>query len=76
MTSSRKTTKPKQIVGIFSNNSGKHTTTKDSFPWKVKIVRVFQLPFQFLTEKINRFLNTGKLVSVTTYGHTYGDLDS
>ena len=40
-----KTTKPKQTVGIFSKNSGKHTTTKESFPSKLKIVQVFKLPF-------------------------------
>ena len=48
MTSNRKTTKPKQTVGIFSNNSGKHTTIKESFPSKLKIVQVFKLPCQFL----------------------------
>ena len=64
MTSNRKTTKPKQTVGIFSKNSGKHTTTKESLPLKLKIVQVFKLPFQFLLKKINRFLNSDKLLSV------------
>ena len=71
MTSKRKTTKPKQTVGIFSKNSGRHTTTKESFPSKLKIVQVFKLPFQFFTEKINRFLNSGKLVSVTDIRRKY-----
>ena len=41
------TTKSKQTVGIFSNNSGKHTTTKESFHWKLKMVHTFKLPFHF-----------------------------
>ena len=45
VTSNHKTTKPKQTVGIFSKNSGKHMTTKESFPLKVKIVQVFKLSF-------------------------------
>ena len=71
MTSNRKTTKPKQTVGIFSKNSGKHTTTKESFPLKLKIAQVFKLSFQFLQKKINRFPNSGKLVSVTDNRRTY-----
>ena len=55
MTSNRKTTKPKQTVGIFSNNSGKHTTIKESFPSKVKIVQVFKLSSQFLLKKLIGF---------------------
>ena len=55
MTSNHKTTKPKQTVGIFLKNSGKHTTTKESFPSKLKIVQVFKLPFQFLLKKLIGF---------------------
>ena len=29
------------------NNSAKHMTTKESFPWNLKIVHTFKLPFQF-----------------------------
>ena len=61
----------KKTVGIFSNNSGKNMTTKESFPSKLKIVQVFKLPFQFLLKKINRFLNSGKLVSVTDIRRKY-----
>ena len=71
MTSNRKTTKPKQTVGIFLKNSGKHTATKESFPSKLKIVQVFKLPFSLFTEKNNRFLNSGKLVSVTDIRRKY-----
>ena len=71
MTSNRKTTKPKQTVGIFSNNSGKHMTTKETFPSKLKIVQVFKLPFQFLLKKISRFLNSGKLLSVIDIRRKY-----
>ena len=70
MTRNRKTTKPKQTVGIFSNNSGKHTTTKESFPSKLKRIQVFKLPFQFLLKNY-RFLNSGKLVSVTDIRRKY-----
>ena len=64
MTSNPNSTKPKQTVGIFSKNSGKHTTTKESFPSKLKIILVF-------SEKINRFLNSGKIVSVTDIRRKY-----
>ena len=57
MTSNRKTTKPKQTLGIFSKNLGKHMTTNESFHSKLKIVQVFKLPFQFLLKKSNRFPN-------------------
>ena len=55
MTSDCKTTKSKQTVGIFSNNSGKHTTTKESFPWKLKIVQVFKIAISIFTEKLIGF---------------------
>ena len=73
MDNNHKTTKPKQRVGIFWKNSGKHTTTKESFPLKqkVKIVQVFKLPFQFLLKKINKFFNSGKLVSITDTHRKY-----
>ena len=72
MTSNHKTTKPKQTVGIFSKNSGKHTTTKESFPLKLKIVQVFKLPFQFLlkkNQKVSQFWL--KVVSVTDIRRKY-----
>ena len=55
MTSNRKATKPDQAVGIFSKNSSKHTTTKESFPSKLRIAQVFKLPFQFLLKKLIGF---------------------
>ena len=72
VTSNRKTTKPKQTVGILSKNSGKQTTTKKSLPWKLKAVQVLKLPFQFLLKKVKkRFLNSVKLVSVTDIRRKY-----
>ena len=51
------TTKRKQTVGIFSNNSGKHTTTKESFHSKLKIVHTFKIVISFSWWKIYRFLS-------------------
>ena len=50
--SNHSTTKRKQTVGMFSNNSDKQTTSKESLPWKLKIVQTFKLPFHFLLKHL------------------------
>ena len=61
-----KTTKPKQTVGIFSKNSGKHTTTK-----ALKQFKFLDFHFSFYWKKIKKFLNSGKQVSVTDLCRKY-----
>ena len=35
-------------VPINIDEEEKYTTTKETFPWKLKIVHTFKMPFQFL----------------------------
>ena len=73
MTSNRKTTKPKQTEWGYFRGTLANTRQRNQgiISFETQDSSSFEIAISVLTEKINRFLNSGKLVSVTDIRRKY-----